>query len=160
MHIQTDHHPLVPLIEGKILDYIDNSRLVSFIETAMPLTLTINQVPGRSIPGPDAGSRKPKENAEYDDENELDPYTAMRMGSAALKIVMIDSEPDQLEEGIIAAGRANLQPIAAVTWERVQDEKSIDSSIVQLLQPARPGFPEVSGDMLLPCCLTGDSETA
>ena len=113
----------------------------------MPWRFTISHVPGRSIPGPDAASRKPNENAEYDDENELDPYTGMRMGAAALEIMMIDSEPDQLEEGIIAAARATLQPIAAVTWERVQDETSKDSTMVQLMQLARSGFPEASGDM-------------
>ena len=42
----------------------------------------------------DAASRKPVENAEYDDENELDPYKGMKMGAAALEIMMIDSEPD------------------------------------------------------------------
>ena len=85
----------------------------------MPWRFTISYVPGRLIPGPDAASRKPVENAEYDDENELDPYTGMKMGAAALEIMIVDSEPDQIEEGIIAAARATLHPIAAVTWKRM-----------------------------------------
>ena len=128
----------------KPLDHIDNSRLVSFIDKTMPLRFTVSYVTGRLIPGPDLASKKPSENAEYDDENELDPYKGMKMGAAALEIMMVDSEPDQLEEGIIAAARATLQPIAAVTWERVQEETLKDSTLTKLMQLARSGFPEVS----------------
>ena len=147
LHIQTDHRPLVRLMGGKPLDDIDNSRLVSFIERTMPWQFNIKYVPGRSIPGPDAASRRPNEKSEHDDEDELDPYTGIKMGAAAIEIMMINCESDQLEEGIIASARATLQPIAAVTWERVQKETARDSSMLELMKLASTGFPEVSGEL-------------
>ena len=74
----------------------------------MPQRFKFSYVPGRLIPGPDAAPRKPNQNAEYDDENELDPYTGLKMGAAVLEILMIDTEHDLLEEGITAAARAIL----------------------------------------------------
>ena len=76
------------------------------------------------------------------------------MGAAANEILMIDCESDQLEEGIIASAGANLQPIPAVTWEKVQKETARGSSILELIKLASTGFPEVSGKLpplLLPC---------
>ena len=113
----------------------------------MPWKFDIKYVPGRSIPGPDATSRKPIDNSEHEDENEHDPYTGIKMGAAAIEIMMINCESDQLEEGIIASARASLLPIAAVTWERVKEETAKDSSFMALMQLARTGFPEVSEDM-------------
>ena len=62
----------------KPLDHIDNSKLVSFIKKTMAWRFTISFVPGHLIPGPDAASRKPNENAEYDDKNYLDPLEIMQ----------------------------------------------------------------------------------
>ena len=62
------------------------------------------------------------------------------MGAAANEILMIDCESDQLEEGIIASARATLQPIAAVTWERVQKETARDSSMLELIKLASKAF--------------------
>ena len=58
LHIQTDYRLLVPLMGGKPLDNIDNSRLVSFIEKTMPWRFTISYVPGRLIPGPGCSFQK------------------------------------------------------------------------------------------------------
>ena len=59
LHIQTDHRPLVKLLGGKPMDDIDNSRLLSFLERTMPWKFEIRYVPCKSIPGPDAASRRP-----------------------------------------------------------------------------------------------------
>ena len=63
------------------------------------------------------------------------------MGAAAVKIMMIDCESDQLEEGIIATARANFQLITVVTWEKVQKETARDSSMLELIKLASTGFP-------------------
>ena len=61
---------------GKPLDDIENSRLLSFIERTMPWKFDIKYVPGHSIPGPDATSRRPGDTkVTYDDEEECDLYT-------------------------------------------------------------------------------------
>ena len=151
LHIQTDHRPLVRLMDAKPLDDIDNtnSRILTFIERTMPWRFSIKYVPGTSIPGPDATSRNPNVKADYDDEDDTDPYTGVKMGAAALEIMMVSCEPDELEDGIIASARASLEPIQAVTWERVQEETEKDSYMMELIQLASKGFPEVSGDMPL-----------
>ena len=149
LHIQTDHRPLVKLMDAKPLDDIDNSRILTFIERTMPWRFSIKYVPGTSIPGPDATSRNPNVKADYDDEDDTDPYTGVKMGATALEIMMVSCEPDELEDGIIASARASLEPIQAVTWERVQEETEKDSYMMELIQLASKGFPEVSGDMPL-----------
>ena len=52
----------------KPFDYIENSRLISFIEKTMPWKFDIKYVPGRSVPGPDTTSRRPTDNSEHEDE--------------------------------------------------------------------------------------------
>ena len=51
-----------------MIDDIDKSKLVSFIERIMPWQFNIKCVPGWSIPGPDTASRRHKEKSEHDDE--------------------------------------------------------------------------------------------
>ena len=149
LHIQTDHRPLVKLLGGKPLDDIDNSRLLSFIERTMPWKFDIKYVPGRSIPGPDATSRRPGDTkVTHDDEEECDPYTGNKMGAHAIEIFMLDSdEQDDIEIGVIAAARAVLNPIEAVTWERVQEETSTDVTMLNLSRLITSGFPDVAGEM-------------
>ena len=51
------------------------------------------------------------QNSEHKDENEHDPYTGIKMGAAAIEIMMINCESDQLEEGIIASARPASCPL-------------------------------------------------
>ena len=54
------------------MDDIDNSRLVSIIERIMPWQFNTKCVPGCSIPGPDAASRRLNQKSKHVDEDELD----------------------------------------------------------------------------------------
>ena len=154
LHIQTDHRPLVKLLGGKPLENIDNSRILSFVEKTMPWKFDIKYVPGRSIPGPDAASRRPGDATVYhEDEEELDPYTGTKMGAYAMEIFRAHTESDELETGVIAAARAVLGPLEAVTWERVQEETAKDATMLELCHLISVGFPEISGEiapLLLP----------
>ena len=57
-------------------------------------------------------------------------------------------EPDEMETGIVAAARASLPSMQAVTWERLRDETSRDGWILQLIDMAEHGFP--SSSQLMP----------
>ena len=53
----------------------------------------------------------------HEDEEELDPYMGTKMGAYAMEIFMTHSVLDELETGVIAAARAVLDPLEAVTWK-------------------------------------------
>ena len=78
------------------------------------------------------------------------------MGAAAVKIMMIDCESDQLEEGIIATARANFQLITVVTWEKVQKETARDSSMLELIKLASKAFQRFQENYHLFYCHIGD----
>ena len=114
----------------------------------MPWKFEIKYVPGKSIPGPDAASRRPGDTTvHHEDEEELDPYTGKKMGACAMEIFMLHSEPDDTEIGVIATARKALAPLEAVTWERVQEETAKDATMLELTSLISVGFPEISGDM-------------
>ena len=55
-----------------LMDDIDNSMLVSFIQRIRPWQFNIKCLPSRSIPGPDTTSRRPNEKSEHVVEDKLD----------------------------------------------------------------------------------------
>ena len=78
------------------------------------------------------------------------------MRAAAIEIKMIYCESNQLEEGIIASARANLQPITAVTWVKVQKETARDSSMLELIKLASKAFQRFQENYHLFYCHIGD----
>ena len=96
---------LLRLMGGKPLDYIENSRLILFIERTMSwkFEVLMQQLESPSII---LNTRI---------KNEHDPYTKIKLGPATIEIMMITCDSDQLKEDIIASARASLLPIAAVT---------------------------------------------
>ena len=83
----------------------------------------IHFVPGHSIPAPDATSRNPQDNC---DNKYIEEESDWADKSAALAAIRLVHEPDEMETGIVAAAKASLPSMQAVTWKRVRDETSRD----------------------------------
>ena len=59
----------------------------------------------------------------------------------ALGAIRLVHEGDDMESCVIAAARASLPKIKAVTWERVRDETARDIHLLLLMDMAKNGFP-------------------
>ena len=134
LHVQTDHRALVKLLGDKNLEDIDNRRLVNLKEKTMPWNFTISWVPGTAIPAPDATSRRPQDTTSAGDD--------FPVALAALR--MVEETADDLagDTEFAAVGTLKAGEIAAVTWERVQEETWLDASMRNLVSAIKQGFNE------------------
>ena len=140
LHIQTDHRALIPLLGDKRLDQIDNRRLVNLKEKTMPWNFSITWVPGKTIPAPDATSRRPQESAVPTDSF-----------SAAISAIMTTEESGEDLAGdaeFAAMGRLKANEITAVTWERVKEETWLDDNMRHLIEAIHNGFNEAVQERL------------
>ena len=134
LHIQTDHRALVKLLGDKNLDEMDNRRLINLKEKTMPWTFKISWVPGSAIPAPDATSRRPQETTDGRDDFPA-AMAAIRVDEAAEYDLAGDTE-------FAAYGRLKAGEVAAVTWERVQEETWRDAGMRRLIAAIGAGFNE------------------
>ena len=92
------------------------------------------------IPAADAASRHPDPNRigddiaafELSDDEKVDILAAVR----------VHEDPDETETAIIAAARRTADKVRAVTWEMIRDETARDSTMQELSELARKGFPD------------------
>ena len=122
------------MLGDKRLDQIDNRRLVNLKEKTMPWNFSITWVPGKTIPAPDATSRRPQESAVPKDSF-----------SAAISAIMTTEESGEDLAGdaeFAAMGRLKANEIAAVTWERVKEETWLDDNMRHLIEAIHNGFNE------------------
>ena len=140
LHIQTDHRALVKLLGDKNLDEMDNRRLINLKEKTMPWNFQISWVPGSAIPAPDATSRKPQESPTTGDDFTI-AMAAMRTHEVADNDLAGDRE-------FAAYGQLRAGEVAAVTWERVQEETWRDDNMRQLIAAIGTGFNEETMEQL------------
>ena len=89
--VVTDHNPLVPILNTKRLDEIENPRLQRLKSRLMAYNLTAKWIKGKSNSAPDALSRNPVSNpqldaalAEFDHQHHPEPsITELRAGNSA-----------------------------------------------------------------------------
>ena len=89
--VVTDHNPLVPILNTKRLDEIENPRLQRLKSRLMAYNLTAKWIKGKSNSAPDALSRNPVSNpqlddalAEFDHQHHPEPsITELRAGTSA-----------------------------------------------------------------------------
>ena len=136
LHIQTDHCALVKLLGDKRLEDIDNNRLVNLKEKTMPWSFTISWIPGKEIPAPDATSRQPQATTEEDD--------GFRESLAAVRLEADDNIDMAGDKEFAAYGRLKAGEIAAVTWDRVQEETWLDESMRHLVGAIKGGLNNMS----------------
>ena len=92
------------------------------------------------IPAADAASCHPDLNRigddiaafELSDDEKVDILAAVR----------VHEDPDETETAIIAAARRTADKVRAVTWEMIRDETARDSTMQELSELARKGFPD------------------
>ena len=132
LHIQTDHRALVKLLGDKRLEDIDNRRLVNLKEKTMPWNFTISWIPGKEIPAPDATSRQPQANTGTGDE--------FQQSLAAVRLDVEDNMDLAGDKEFAAYGRLRAGEINAVTWERVQEETWLDTSMRKLMVAIQEGL--------------------
>lgn len=129
--IATDHKPLTKIFSDRSLDDITNTRIFRLKQRTLMWRFNVIHIPGKLIPASDATSRNPaassKNCQEWTNEN--------------LEHVGICSTTDHLEGEIIAATKASLNKIQAVTWERVKSETQVDPYLCQLKELIINGFP-------------------
>ena len=132
--VQTDHKPLVKLLGDRMLDEIQNQRLVNLKERTFPWKFDISWVAGKSIPAPDATSRHPQKR---DDDDALD------IAAAAMDAIRVDSsrvEDLAGDDELVAGAEMRLQQFRAVTWEVVKEETAADGDMQSLVQIISEGF--------------------
>ena len=67
--VGTDHKPLVPILDDRDLETIDNPRLMRLKEKTLEWRFIIKHIPGRLLGGPDAFSRSPDSSENSDNES-------------------------------------------------------------------------------------------
>ena len=134
LHVQTDHRALVRLLGDKNLDEIDNRRLVNLKEKTMPWSFSVAWVPGTAIPAPDATSRRPQDTPGMPDD--------FPAAMAAIRTAEVETTDLAGDAEFAALGRLKTGELAAVTWDRVQEETWVDSDMRDLITAISKGFNE------------------
>ena len=134
LHVQTGNRDLVKLLGDKGLDEIDNRRLINLKEKTMAWSFGVAWVLGAAIPAPDATSRCLQDGPEESD----DFPTAM----AVIRTAEVETTDLVGNAEFAALGHLKAGEIAAVTWDRVQEETWVDSGMRDLITAIGKGFNE------------------
>ena len=87
----TDHNPLVPILNSRRLDEIENPRLQRLKSRLMAYNFTAKWIKGNINDGPDALSRNPVSDPHSDDAlAEFDPHHEPAMSITELRAIKID----------------------------------------------------------------------
>ena len=106
----------------------------------MPWSFSVAWVPGSAIPAPDATSRRPQEGP-VEPDGFQEAMAAIRVSEEPVTDLSGDAE-------FAALGKLKTGQIAAVTWDRVQEETWADDGMRELIVAIGRGFNEAVLDRL------------
>ena len=127
--VATDHKPLVPILNNKTMDEIDNPRLLKLVDKMQRWRFTTMWTPGRLHVAPDTMSR---------------PRRSVALVTATDDDSMITQEIINPFSIDIVEGSTHME---VITWERVLDEQRRDKEIAKVKEWVGWGFPENSHEM-------------
>ena len=129
--VVTDHKPLVKIFSDRALDEISNTRILKLKQRTLKWRFKPIQVPGKSIPAPDATSRNP---AFRSKSNGIDDEKEAKYDEAS-------AITDEMAILIVASIKSNYQKIQAVTLERVRSATKEEPYMRILSDTIINGFP-------------------
>ena len=140
--IAVDHKPLIKILGDRSLGDIKNPRLFNLKEKTLMYSYKIKHVPGSWHLGPDACSR----------------YPSMSSALQCFKTMPTDTDLDSIsachhfvESSVHASLNGNGYTrgidVKVITWDRIKEASSQDTTIRNLVQCITNGFPSNSNDI-------------
>ncbi len=134
----TDHKPLVPILNGKKLEFIKNPRLLKFREKMLPYRFVAQHIPGPLNIVADAASRNPS-------SDEGRQFLASIASVAAGDVDELDECVSELHVAMINAISADDDEV--VSWNRVKEAAAADNMCLLLCDIIERGFPDKKSDV-------------
>jgi transposase InsO family protein len=155
--LKVDHKPLVPILDHKSMDAIENPRLMRLREHLLPYNFTTEWTKGKEHNIPDALSRAPVKDPGEDDREAEEDLKALMCASLKIVAVHLEDEEDeshperqdkmltdmaeaakedqdyqQLIKYVIAGfpTKATSLPVPIQPYHKLQDELSVDEGLV------------------------------